>query len=436
PTKIANTDEANSPVPKKRGRKPGITNKPKEQKTIEESMNGVDNENDKEQDGVEESMDGIENDKDVEEQIIAKESEATAEENGEGEQNGEGKGKGKEGGDDAEKDDKPNGVKKGEKNAFDEVKADAGEVKEAAKQEQDEKSEVINKDKNSVIEDAKREAEIPSSILEKGLIYLFFRGRVGVEDPQGIEDLARSYIVLRPLPLGARLGEGPLEDSGNARLLVLPKKMLPKSHRDRFLIFVEKSGAFIKDLREHFAGNEYATKTTGTSKTPPACPFAEGVYAITSTGRESHLACQIAVPSSIGTIGKDVGLHEKGSFVLSVKNPNAPGPPYVTLDNPVQYPESIQKKFRNLRWAPLEPGMLDYDRTQILFIGEGMGEFGKAVEEQEKDKKDPEKENPSEEMEQLEEEDDARVEKLKEDDSVFADLGLSAKEYHRLQVTW
>lgn len=149
-----------------------------------------------------------------------------------------------------------------EKNAFDEVKADTDDVKKAAKEEQESMSEEI-KNTDSVVEDDKRKAAIPSSILEKGIIYFFFRGRVGVEDPQGLADIARSYIVLRPLPLGAKIGEGPLEDSGNARLLTLPKKMLPKSRRDRFLVFVEQPNATIKDLKEHFASNDYATKTSG-----------------------------------------------------------------------------------------------------------------------------------------------------------------------------
>ena len=72
-------------------------------------------------------------------------------------------------------------------------------------------------------------------MLEKGIIYFFFRGRVDVEKPQGAQDIARSYLVLRPLPLGAKLGEGPLEDVGNCRLLALPKKVLPVSQDDRFM---------------------------------------------------------------------------------------------------------------------------------------------------------------------------------------------------------
>lgn len=133
-----------------------------------------------------------------------------------------------------------NGLQNGQKNAFDEVKADTTEVKAAAENEQNQVAVKVNENNTSIISDSKRATEIPSSILEKDIIYFFFRPRVNVEDPQGIEDVARSYIVLRPLPLGAKLGEGPLEDKGNARLLALPKKMLPKSNKDRFLVFVEK----------------------------------------------------------------------------------------------------------------------------------------------------------------------------------------------------
>jgi len=39
--------------------------------------------------------------------------------------------------------------------------------------------------------------------------------------------------------------------------------MLPKSGKDRFLVFVDKSNASIKDLRERFKRNEYSTKTSG-----------------------------------------------------------------------------------------------------------------------------------------------------------------------------
>jgi hypothetical protein len=230
----------------------------KGQKTIDETMKDVDD---------------VEDDKDVAKQINGTKEEsseakdershAKAESEGAEQENRDAKekmvGGEQEGGEEAKEE---NGIKNA-KSAFEEVKADEGEAKEAAQAEQHEKAEKITINNESSIQDAERAAGMPSSILEKGIIYFFFRGRVGVEDPQGIEDVARSYIVLRPLPIGAKLGEGPLEDSGKARLLALPKKMLPKTKQDRFLMFVEKPSAFIKDLRDQFASDDYATKTSG-----------------------------------------------------------------------------------------------------------------------------------------------------------------------------
>ncbi|PQE26537.1 BTB domain-containingtranscription factor protein [Rutstroemia sp. NJR-2017a BBW] len=307
-----------------------------------------------------------------------------------------------------------------EESALDEVKADTDDVKASAQEEQEQKTTEISQNQDSIIEDSERASAIPSSILEKGIIYFFFRGRVGVEDPSGIEDVARSYFVLRPLPLGAKIGSGPLEDQGNARLLALPKKVWPKSKRDRFLVFVDRAGVSVGELREQMGGEDRATKTVGTSHAPASTPIAEGVYAITSTGRESHLAYQLTVPSSISEVQEELGLNSKGSFVCSVKNPDAPSPANASIGNPAKYPEDIQKKFRGLRWMPLEPELLDYEGAQMLIIGEAQGEFGEAVEEQSKDERDGGKEKPVEEMEKLGEEDHDRVEGLKEDDPIWA----------------
>ena len=246
------TAKASSSPPTKRGR-PSKKAK-EEQKTIEETMPDViglkddnadgDEINDKSKAGETNAQDDKDKKRDVVNGAEQKTGDEVASRNA-GIQKHEG------------------GLIEGKKNAFDEVKADTSEVKAAAKEEQDEKTKDITSNDKSVVADEERASAIPSSILEKGIIYFFFRGRVGVEEPQGIKDVARSYIVLRPLPLGAKIGEGPLEDSGNARLLFLPKKMLPKSEKDRFLMFVEKPNASIKDLREQFASNEYATKTSG-----------------------------------------------------------------------------------------------------------------------------------------------------------------------------
>ena len=101
---------------------------------------------------------------------------------------------------------------------------------------------------------------------------------------------------------------------------------------------------------------------------------------------------------------------------------------------------------------PLLPKYFDYANTQCLLIGEGQGEIRKAAEGSDKDAR-QDKETPLEEMEKLEHEDDLRVNHLKGrffrpvlqenganrtlgDDPVFEDLGLSSKEYSKLQTTW
>ncbi|KAI9816558.1 MAG: hypothetical protein M1827_001690 [Pycnora praestabilis] len=311
---------------------------------------------------------------------------------------------------------------------------DTGEVKAKAT----EKSAGVTSDTNggAVKESSEREKSTPSSILEKGVIYFFFRGRVGIDDPQGVEDLARSYIVLRPLTHGASLGDGVIDDAGNYRLLSLPKKVLPKSHHDRFMIFVDKVKTTAKDIKENFIiSSDYATKTAGVRHTPTATPVGEGIYAITTTGRESHLAYILTTPSELSEVQEDIGLRKRGSYVTSVKNPQYPGPANTNLPEGPGYPQEILDEFRSLRWMPLQPKLLDYENTQILLIGEGMDEIGRAAEQTSKDERD-DKDTPLEEMEKLEHEDELRVKHLKGDDPVFEDLGLSSKEYSKMQTSW
>ena len=195
-------------------------------------------------------------------------------------------------------------------------------------------------DGSAVQKSSEREASTPSSILEKGLIYFFFRGRVGIDEPSNVDDLARSYIVLRPLPHGAKLNDGPVADESNNRLLALPKKVLPISHRDRFMVFVEEAHSSIEDIKtKHLTSSDYATKSAGTRHTPAATPVAEGVYAITTTGRESHLAYIITIPSELSEVQRDIGLRERGSFITSLKNPQYPGPANTNLPQGPDYPQ-------------------------------------------------------------------------------------------------
>jgi hypothetical protein len=264
---------------------------------------------------------------------------------------------------------------------------------------------------NAVEPGARKDEDVPSTILEKGIIYFFYRPRVNVDTPQDVNDVARSFLLLRPLPLDAKLGDGPIGDEKNCRLLALPKKVLPKSAKDRFITFVEKAKTDFAELKETFlTGSEYETQTQGTKTTHPVTPLAEGIYAITSTGRESHLAYIVNIPSELGEVQKDFGLQSRGSFVASVKNPEK-GPTGGQQNVPAgaKYPQEIIDDFRELRWAPLTPRLIDYDGASFLLIGE---DFEKAMQERPKDERD-DKSPPNEELEKLEGEDEIRIKHLK-----------------------
>ena len=268
----------------------------------------------------------------------------------------------------------------------------------------------------AVEEDEKREEAQPSNILEKGIIYFFTRGRVGVKDPDSVQDLQRSYFVLRPLPAGAKLTDGAIQEGNNNRLVALPKKVWPKSGKDRFMVFVEKAKTTMDGLKEEFfAGSEYSTKTVGTRHTPEVTPIGEGVYAMTSTGGgqgTTHLAYMLTIPSAIGEVQKDVGLAEKGSFVLSVKNPESSAPANAQLPTTAKYPEEILAEFRGRGWMPAQPKHIDYDNASLLLIGENF-DTSANLEPAPKDERSGDKETPQEEIEKLEHEDELRVEHLK-----------------------
>ncbi|KAA8645993.1 hypothetical protein EYZ11_004003 [Aspergillus tanneri] len=279
---------------------------------------------------------------------------------------------------------------------------------------------------------------VPSNILEKGVIYFFYRPRVNISDPESIEDVARSFIVLRPTPLGETLGEGqgPVDVSSMCRLIVLPKKRFPTTSRERDMAFVVKAGHSVKELQESFiAGEKYETASPGERTVPEARPYAEGVYAITSAKRASHLAYILTIPDKVGPIQDDFGLRAHGSWIVQSKNPKYPGPPSATLPKAPDYPESIHKRFDDYRWIPLQPEFIDYPNAQFLMIGETGETLGKAA-TADSDEKQPGEASPGEELETFGHENEERVESLRGDDTVYEDLGLQAQNYPKVPTTW
>ncbi|KAJ5594182.1 uncharacterized protein N7459_000390 [Penicillium hispanicum] len=282
-----------------------------------------------------------------------------------------------------------------------------------------------------------RENVVSSNILEKGIIYFFYRPRVSLPDPQSMDDISRSFMVLRPTPLGAELDEsqGSIDKDARCRLLILPKKKFPTSPKERDMGFVEKAGQTMKDLQEKFiASSTYHTSTRGERTVEEAKPYAEGVYALTSTYRASHLAYVLTIPAHIGEIQENFGLHERGSWIVQSKNPKFPGPPIGRLPKEPEYPESVRAKFGDLRWVPMQPEFIEYPNSQFLMIGEAQDKLGKAATAE--GRKQEHEEEPGQEIEKLEQENEHRIGALQGDQTIFEDLGMHAKQYPALPTTW
>ncbi|TLD18303.1 hypothetical protein E2P81_ATG12098 [Venturia nashicola] len=302
------------------------------------------------------------------------------------------------------------------------------------------KSEIQTDNSNGeiAVKSAEREKQVASNIIEKGIIYFFTRGRVGIEEPENVQDLQRTFFVMRPLPTGAKLGDAAVPDTEQNRLVALPKKVFPKGGNDRFMAFIEKSKVSMKTLKEDFfQGSEYETQTLGTRQNSPVTPVGEGVYALTEVGNSTHLAYMLTIPEKPEQVQDDLGLREKGSFVISLKNPTRKGPANATLDEKPDYPQKFIDDFRGLAWMPIHKAeYLDYPNAQILLIGESQDKFGKALEATDKDKQDDNKESAEEELEKLEDEDQIRIDHLHGEDSVYDDPHISKEDYPSLKTTW
>lgn len=185
------------------------------------------------------------------------------------------------------------------------------------------------------------------------------------------------------------------------------------------------------DIKSTLTSSDYATKTAGARHTPAAAPIGEGVYAITQTGRDTHLAYILTIPSELSEVQKNVGLRQRGSYITSAKNPQASTPANAGLPQGAEYPQEILEEFRGRGWMPLQPRLLDYVNTQFLLIGHGGDGLGKATQPQGEGE-----EGMIEEMERLEGEDRRRVRGLGGGEAVFVDLGLSAKEFKGVMTTW
>jgi hypothetical protein len=198
-------------------------------------------------------------------------------------------------------------------------------------------------------------------IVEKGDIYFAYRPRVGEDEAEGLGDIQRFFMVLKPQ------GGAPF------RVAVLGRKRLPETEgHERIWGFIDriaKSGGAIE--AEEFEEHHYGTKTRGERTVGAARPAGEGVYALLRRGRNLHLTYELELPERPGAVQQELNILPQGAYILSVKNPEKPAPPGAGLPEreEAHYPKSLQREFAGRRFATADPHLLDYEGAEFVLIG-------------------------------------------------------------------
>ncbi|KZW03536.1 hypothetical protein EXIGLDRAFT_758884 [Exidia glandulosa HHB12029] len=266
-----------------------------------------------------------------------------------------------------------------------------------------------------------------STVLEKGIMYFFVRPKVDVgDDPHSADDVARSYLVLRPLPsVDTKDDTGVAPSDALCRILILPKKKLPStSKHDRFLTFVKAPAVKTSDVTDEFEASTYMTKTKGERTTPAAVPVAEAVYALIASPDDNatHLAYMVTVPDELDAVQTELNIQQQGSFVAQTRNPKFPSPPQAGVPEPAKYSDEIMAQFEGKRWMPLRPNHLAYEHAEVLLIGSSSSVARGGKEE----------DIAVDTIEKLEEEEEEHVKHIGEEDAVYKDLRLRKDEFKKV----
>jgi hypothetical protein len=200
-----------------------------------------------------------------------------------------------------------------------------------------------------------------SEVLEEGDIFFLYRPTVEEDEPSGLGDVQRFYVVLRPQGSGSQ--------GGKLRLLVMGRKRLPDVERhERAWGFVETvasaAGTIEKELRE----TDYETKTRGKRRLPAARPAGEGVYAVTLEDGQMHLSYSLELPEQPREVQQAFKIAPEASYALSIKNPEV-GQPGSGRQAKADYPQTLQEEFRGRRFAREDVRLLDYEGAEFILVG-------------------------------------------------------------------
>ncbi|MFE9690213.1 hypothetical protein [Micromonospora sp. NPDC005806] len=200
-----------------------------------------------------------------------------------------------------------------------------------------------------------------AELLEDGDIYFLYRPRVQEEHVDSLDEVQRLLVVMHPW------------HGRHLRLLVVGRKRMPDiSEHDRFWAFVDEVVDRPEQLHKTLQARRYRTGTRGEREQPPARPAAEGAYVLARHDDHTHLAYELELPTRPGEAQRGLSIEPEASYIVTVKNPQAPSPPGVGLGaaRKVRLPAKLQGQFHGRRFAPLDPpDFLDHPGTELVLIG-------------------------------------------------------------------
>lgn len=209
-------------------------------------------------------------------------------------------------------------------------------------------------------EEATRRSDDSEEVVEKGDIYFAYRPRIETEAAEGLGDVQRFYMVLKP------------EGQKRFRVAVLGRKRLPQAREhERIWGFIDSVPATGAAVEKEFQEQHYATKTRGERTLPPVRPAGEGVYALTRRGRNLHLSYELELPRHPGEVQQEFNIEPQAAYIVAIKNPERPSPPGSGLPDKAEanYPKPLEREFRGRRFAAEDPHLLDYEGAEFILIG-------------------------------------------------------------------
>jgi hypothetical protein len=198
-------------------------------------------------------------------------------------------------------------------------------------------------------------------VVEQGDVFFFYRPRVDADRVDGLDDVQRFFLILRP------------DRQRRARRIIVGRKRLPEpSLHEREWAFVADVADDPSDVRGQIGPKAYETATRGVRVEPEARPVGEGRYAIVEHDGHTHFVYVVELPRHPGPAQEMFGVHPEASYVVAVRNPKAKAPPGAGL-RPSQraaYPPELMEQFGTRRFASVtDPRLLDYEGAELVLIG-------------------------------------------------------------------